>query len=382
MNIALVIERMDPSRGGRETSTAQIAEALAARGHRVTILCQRAAWRAEGVAVVELGRRGLRRVRRLEHFVTDVQSVMTHHHYDIVHTSLPIPGANIYQVRGGTVPAQLAAIGCRWGLIGPLHVAAARLSATRRRMGQLERQVMADPATRVLPVSQLVAEEVAAYYGRRDGVQVVFNAVDVPAVDAETRAHWRQEKRYRMGVDPATPVFLTVATNPGLKGVDHLIVAFARFFHNRPAGSDARLVVIGHHLPEGLIRHASLRDVGPRCLFLPPTEEIFAWYSAADAVALLSWYDACSRVVLEAVRWHLPVLTTSYNGAAEVLTGGAGIEVDSPRDTAAVAAGLAELARPDRRAERADACRAVADSLSMDRHVEELLAAYNEVLKR
>ena len=50
-----------------------------------------------------------------------------------------------------------------------------------------------------------------------------------------------------------------------------------------------------------------------------------------------------------------------------------------PKDTAAVVDALDELARPDRRAACIDACRAVADSLSMDRHVDDLLAAYHEV---
>ena len=109
MNVALVIERMDCSRGGRETSTAQIAACLARRGVRVTILCQSGSWRAEGVAVCELGRRGLTRRGRLRGFVADVQREIAGGEFDIVHAMLPVPGANVYQLRGGTIPAQRAA---------------------------------------------------------------------------------------------------------------------------------------------------------------------------------------------------------------------------------------------------------------------------------
>ena len=45
MKIALVIERMDPQRGGREVSTAQVAVALSRRGHEVTVLTL---WSTEG----------------------------------------------------------------------------------------------------------------------------------------------------------------------------------------------------------------------------------------------------------------------------------------------------------------------------------------------
>ena len=54
MKIALVIERMDDFRGGRETSTGQIATILAERGHEVDILCESGSWRSEGVDVVEV----------------------------------------------------------------------------------------------------------------------------------------------------------------------------------------------------------------------------------------------------------------------------------------------------------------------------------------
>ena len=95
---------------------------------------------------------------------------------------------------------------------------------------------------------------------------------------------------------------------------------------------------------------------------------------------LLSWYDPCSRVVLEATRWSVPSITTVYNGAAEVLARGAGLVVSSPADTDAVIRAMCELAEPARRAARARACMDVAGRLGMDRYVDELLAAYEEVL--
>jgi glycosyltransferase involved in cell wall biosynthesis len=83
-------------------------------------------------------------------------------------------------------------------------------------------------------------------------------------------------------------------------------------------------------------------------------------------------------VVLEATRWGVPSITTAYNGAAEVMADGAGIVVPSPRDLPAIVAAMDELADPARRAACADVCRRKADDLSMDRHVDQLLAAYAE----
>ena len=248
-------------------------------------------------------------------------------------------------------------------------------------MGDLERQVVCDARTLCLAVSQMVADELDRHYGRRDGVRVIYNAVDVPDIDAETRAHWRQELRYRLGIGRGDTLFVTVAGNFRLKGVTETIVAFAEWVRGARSRRDARLVIVGGDWTESYQRFAGLRQVGGQVAFVPWTDEVFRWYSAADACVLLSWYDPCSRVVLEAVRWGVPAVTTRYNGASEVLQDGAGVVVDSPKDRAGVVAAMDVLADPDRRLRAIEACRAAADNLGIERHVDELLEAYGEAPK-
>ena len=377
MKIALVIDRMDVSRGGREASTAQTAAALAARGHDVTILCQRGTWSHADVAVKCLGVRGLWTHTVAKYLVADVQSEISRTHYDIVHTTLPVPGANVYQPRGGTLPGQAAAGVRRRGAVAGWFAGIGKaLNLRHRLMARLEQEVMADEKVLCLPNSRMVAEEIADYYQRTEGVRVVYNAVEVPDVDDEQRADWRQRHRFRLEVGPDDPVFITVAKNFALKGVDRAISCFAKWYHAE-AGRKARLVVVGRDVVEGYQRHASLRDVGRQVVFVPPTENVFEWLAAADACILLSWYDPCSRVVLEATRWGIPSMTTSYNGAAEVLVeAGAGIVVPSPRSTTDILGAMTALADADGRSRLSNACLAVADRLSTDRHVDELLEAY------
>jgi len=374
---------MDISLGGRETSTAQIAEALARRGHEVTVLCQKGTWSAEGVKLRPLGWKGKLYVTRLRNFLADVQAEVAGRKYDVVHAMLPVPGADVYQPRGGTVPAQRAA-GMRrrtWlgralaSLVGPLN-------ARRRLMAGLERTVMADEKTLCLAVSYMVSQEIEQYYGRTDRVRVIYNAVDAPDPAGPQREQWRSLRRGELKVDEDTVVFLTVAVNFELKGVSEAIAAFARWRHGGEGLPDARLVVVGRDLPERYEQLAGMRSVGVEVVFKPPTREIFEWYAAADACVLLSWYDPCSRVVLEATRWGIPSITTVHNGAAEVISGAGGIVVSSPRDARSVVAAMAELADRDRRRAREEACRQVADRLGIDRHVDELLEAYADIIRR
>ncbi len=380
MKVALIIERMDPAGGGRESSTAQIAAELADRGCEVSVICQQANWARDGVEIVALGKRGLTRTATLRHFIADVQTALDAGQWDIAHAMLPVPGANVYQPRGGTVPAQITASQRRRSPMGAL-LSSIFEPANRRRalMSHLERQVVADESVTCLAVSSMVAGEFEEYYQRSSGVRVVYNAVAMPEIDDEQRADWRQKLRFTLGVTQDDPVFITVAKNFALKGVNEAIIAFAEWIDRRGHSINAKLVVIGQKNFEGYQRIAGMRQAGAKVVFIPPTDEVFRYYAAADACVLLSWYDPCSRVVLEAARWGIPSITTAYNGASEVLEGGAGIVVSSPRDRPAVMAAYEDMCDPVWRGVRVELCRGLDATLAIGRHVDELLDVYRDI---
>lgn len=378
LNITLVVERPDLTRGGREVYTVRLAEALARRGHAVTVLCQSTSWQApEGISLVKLGRRGLGRARRMLNFVSDVQAYVGQHHCHVVHAMLPVPGANVYHPHGGPIPAAIAgSLRRHRAPTRPIASLLKQLNACRRQSAELERRIVEDPQTLCVCVSQLVARQFRRYYGRSDRAPVVFNGVDVPDPAGHERAHDRQRLRFSLGVSCDDPVFLVVATNFALKGVSETILAFSRWYHGSGRQTNPHLLVVGRELTEGYQRFAGLRDVGNRVHFLPPTERIFQMYAAADALVLLTWYDPCSLTVLEAARWGIPSLTTRFNGAAEAFTEGGCLVVDSPRDRRLIIAALDELADPQHRRPHAERCLALADTLSLERHVDRLLEVY------
>lgn len=382
MKIALVIERMDPSRGGCETATGQIAEGLTRAGHEVSIICQETQWEHEGVKIYPLGRRGWPRVRRLQTFVGQVQKIIQKSDYDIVHSALPVPGANVYQAHGGTVKSKTRGRLRRFGWLGGVIIGLDEpFKANSRGMRRLEKQVAEDPKTICLCVSEMIAKEYEANYQIRNGVRVIYNSVDVPASNGTDRALWRRQKRAELSVASDDLVLLCVAQNFRLKGVAKAIKAFGRWYHSRPGHSGARLVVVGRTASghyRWLVRKAGLAG---RVVFPGASKEIFKWYAAADACILLSWYDPCSLVVLEAARWGIPCITTVFNGATALLGSGS-VLVPSPADTQAVVSGLDKMADPQQRQEMSRICLGLADQLGMDHYVEQLLELYAEVLKR
>jgi glycosyltransferase involved in cell wall biosynthesis len=75
------------------------------------------------------------------------------------------------------------------------------------------------------------------------------------------------------------------------------------------------------------------------------------FYAMADIFVLPSWHEQLANVVLEAMSWRLPVITTNVGGLPEVLADGGGVLIP-PHDASAIAGALASLlGDPERRAE-------------------------------
>lgn len=377
MKIALVIERMQPSRGGRERSVGEIAAALGARGHEVRVYCQQAPQPPEGIAVRVLGGEGSS--AGMVNFARAVMRTAREEGIDIVHAALPIPGADVYQPRGGTILGNLAAKRLRRPVIAALQGLALNLGWSRRGTAlALEKSCIANPATACLGVSQKVVDELRQLYGRRENVCMVHNGVAVPEVSDDHRRQWRAQWRERWQAGPGTTVFMSVAQNFKLKGVTQTIAAFGEIARQ----GDCHLVIVGRQSGQGRYQQQALETCPPGSVFFePPQEDVFGLYSAADAAVLLSWYDACSRVVLEALRWGLPSLTTRLNGAAELLADGAGIVIDSPADIAAASEGMKRLCDAQVRQAMSQACQAKSAYASIDRQVDQLLELYEKIIR-
>lgn len=383
MKVALVIENLDVSRGGRETSTAQIASSLAAADCDVTVLCQRGSCMDGQVQVRPLGPNAGPRWWQQAQFVRRVRAAIAAERFDIVHAMLPVPGANVYQPRSGTLQGQRqSSIRRREGLGRVAARAGWLLTASRLLAAQSERRMLSDGRVECLCVSEMVRREFHELYDRENSVRTVFNAVELPRSYADVAPKCREEFRRHLRVGPDELVFLCVAKNFLLKGVGETIEAFARFLQRHSAGGH-RLVLIGERNSHDAY-HRQVADLrlGERVVFIPHEDNIFVRYPAADVCVLLSWYDPCSRVILEAVRCGIPSITTRLNGASEALAGGAGLVVDSPRDVDRAAEAMATLADPLRRRQCAEACGTMSEHLGMERQTRELLGAYKEVASR
>src|SRR2546423_13773910 len=90
MKIALVILHADPSRGGAERYTFDLAVALARRGHDVSLLATTFSEVPQRVTKVELPATGATRTGRYVRMLDALDKHLKSGGYDVVHAMLPV----------------------------------------------------------------------------------------------------------------------------------------------------------------------------------------------------------------------------------------------------------------------------------------------------
>lgn len=381
MRVALVQEHVDIGRGGAETSTIEMARHLADRGLDVSVLHagSGALFIRDNVRYHPLAAPGATRALRTYRFIRAAQDAVRIMPFDIVQAITPCPGANVYQPRGGTYRATIDRTLARsrppWRWVRSFG---RRFNIRQRFLFRLERAMLTRHGGRVhvAAVSDYVRRQVEAEGGRNPArVRVVFNGVGIAPWGSGERAHLRDDARHDLRFGSKTPVVLFVAHNFRLKGLIELLRALAA------GDADWRLIVAGRDDADVYVPLVKYLGLAERVKFVGAAHDVRRWYAAADVLAHPTWYDPCSRVVLESLSLGMPVVTTRYNGAAEVLeVGRHGMVVDEPDDIDGLVAGLREALRPAVRAACHDDSARLHAQLSMARHVEELHTLYEDIL--
>lgn len=171
-------------------------------------------------------------------------------------------------------------------------------------------------------------------------VHVVHNAVDVDEYTPARRLALREEMRARWNIPPEALCLLFLGHNFRLKGLWQMLEVLPRLGKlDRPV----HLLVAGKGTGEPQRRKARrlVRSLGleQQVTFAGDVRPSLHAHAAADALLHLSWHDSFGFVSLEAMASGLPVVTTRYVGAAELIVDGvSGLLVDPAKDDEIIAA--------------------------------------------
>lgn len=369
MKIALVLERFDPTRGGLEHWTWQFARSVAVRGHEVHVVAFEFAAEAKDEPVVAHQLPMPRsRVERAEALAAALPSFGC----DVVHDMGVGWAADIIHPHGGSTKAlwehNLLRIP-KWRQIRFWR------EKRYRELADLERRQL-ESGARIVAVSQMVQRHFETYHALApERIRVIHNGVDVERFTPAVRERFREATRAGLGV-AGEVVFLMLAHNLLLKNAEALLRAAARVL---ASGRSIRVVIAGGKKSDQFVQLARKLGISDAVSFRGLVDAL-PFYAAADVFVHPTWYDPCSLVTLEAAACGLPVITTRYNGASELMRhGDDGFVLDDPANDAALAERMTDLLDPGLRAKAGAAGRALAEEHTFARQTDSFLDLYDEV---
>lgn len=321
--------------GGAERYMETLMTALAAKGHEIHILSER--WKASESAVVH-------RLPAAPKMTSLVSATVFNR---LVNEKLREVGADCNVTFERTTGSDIfrAAEGCFAHWLDVRRKCEGRLKSLTVRWNpkyllalKAERQVLRETPF-IIVNSKMVRDEFVRRYEVDPAViRLIYNGVDLDRF-SPVSGEQRGAIRDRLGLDRECPVLLYVGNGFMRKGLETAIKSLALVDRR------AVLLVAGKDRHERRYRRLA-QDLGvpDRIRFLGPCTDVENLYRAADVFVFPTRYDPFSNATLEAMASGLPVVTTRFNGAHEILEQGRdGWIVNDPFSPEETAKGIAAI---------------------------------------
>lgn len=219
-------------------------------------------------------------------------------------------------------------------------------------------------------------------FDTRQNFHVVHNGINLDRFPLRTDATERKRCRDVLGVEEDAIAILSVGTLCDRKGQLDLVEAVAML----PEVTSRRVQI----LLVGDDRSSYAETLKKRCdslpahsrsrvRIVPATEGIASFYAAADLFVLSSKVESFPRVVLEAMAFGLPIISTPVFGVREQVVEGDNALFYAPGDNQLLAKHIEGLVHDDaRRFQMADGSR---QRMSQMTTFDEMIAAYTSIIR-
>jgi len=318
MRIAL-IRRQYSATGGAELYLQRLLAALTAAGHETHLFAEKWQGQAQDVRFHAVHVDGSR-AERPARFAENVNSMLWQEEkFDCVFSLERTLKQDVYRAGDGLHRVWLER---RKQFASWWKKPLTGIGAFHRNMLALEARTFDPGGTRHIIVnSEMVRDEIARHFPAfpPERVHLVRNGVDV----GRFQNAGRRAARLRFGLKDDDFVLLFVGSGWERKGLPWLL----QFMAARGDDPSLKLLVVTRDRMRG--------KVPPNVVLTGPLADVEAAYAAADVLTFLPIYEPCSNVVTEALAAGIPAITTSFNGASELIEPGVnGHVLDDPRDFA------------------------------------------------
>ena len=385
LRIAIVLERFLPSTGGQNYFSGLVRE-LAKKGHDVHVFATEIEETPGPYYTVHLipAFRHPRSLRLIS-FVLNSARVIDHYDFDIIHEVMESLTMNVFNPHSGVEKAYLkqefASINNQMYYLIRL---VKRYLSLRHYLALWiqKKQFQMRRAKKIIAISTMVKNDIIQYYNvPEEKIEVVFNCVDTKRFHPSNREIYRKSVRTLLKFDDNVVILLFAGHNYRLKGLESLLGALSALKARVPHGS-VHLLITGRGQIARYKRIARKLGVLDLTTFLGPVKEIEQYYGASDIYVHPTFYDSCSLTVLEALASGIPVITTRFNGAADVIISDEGGKVlDDPKDVRTLAEAIAIFLDTERREKARVITRQWVEKYTPEYNAEKTLEVYYKVLE-
>jgi UDP-glucose:(heptosyl)LPS alpha-1,3-glucosyltransferase len=389
MKVAIIIERYDISLGGAEWLVFELASALSQLGVDVNILAAHGNSNAANVHFFYPAGHGKR--ISLAAFARLVSNHIDRNHYDIIHSVVPLTFADVYQPPGGSFAEAIIrnAASYRNKLMSSYKKITAFTNWRRTEMLLAEKKLCRNPNGPIIAaLSNYVKDQFINHYNPADErITLVPNGVKVNnKVDTESAEKLKKQVYQQLEIDcSASPVFLLFgANNFRLKGLNVLMEALV-LCEKTSTPRIPYLLVAGGGKINKFSPLAEKLNLGKKIVFLGHLPSMQNAMSISDVAVLPTFYDPCSRYILEALAACKPVITTKFNGASDFFVNNRhGKVIDTPEDINALAEAILYFTDPKniKNASQAIIEDNLKDNISIERAARQLIDVYEYILQR
>ncbi len=184
---------------------------------------------------------------------------------------------------------------------------------------------VAEAALAIADRTLFLCDATRAYYedhNRRDTFRIVRSWIDLAGMEAFKAAHTRAALRRKHGFRDDEVIVANIGTVCERKGQHVFIRAVDHFNrHHRDDGRPVRFVLVGAR--QGIYLDwltADIKQLGLANLTLvPETREAYDFFLLADLFVCTSYEESFPRVVMEAMAFRTPIVTTDVHGIPEMV---------------------------------------------------------------
>ena len=309
-------------------------------------------------------------------FARSVAKKIREQHFDIIQSHEKTWIQDVYRAGDG---CHIKWLSQRSRNLSPFQNLFLSLNPFHQLILKLEKNIFeSSQCKKIVAISQMVKNDILENYKcPSENIAVVYNGVDLKRFHPDNKNTYRKLIREKLEIPESATLILFVGSGFERKGLQFLLESTA-YLKNE----DWRLLLMGKGKFEKFIRYAPT-DKHPQIIAKEPDPEIEKYYAAADIFILPSIYEPFGNANLEALATGLPVITTRYCGAADIIKNKQnGLVVQDPLNPVEIAENISYLFNPSTREKMGKNARELAEQFPLERNSREMLEIYKSLISK